>query len=152
MYGLLYKINLVFDKISGRGPNVILSFLSFLLTFSLSFFLSLSIYYSPSPNLGLTPPGTKTQMPVCQMPVEGATNNRPEYQTDFTRAGLLICGQQNVRASTRDNTRQNTDKGHTSSPRIQIKIPAPAGNRTQAAARGWKAVSLPTTPWRLTVT
>ena len=32
-----------------------------------------------------------------------------------------ICGQQNVRSTAKDNTGQNTDKAHTSSPRIVIK-------------------------------
>ena len=37
-----------------------------------------------------------------------------------------MCGQHNARASTGDNTGQNTDKGHTPNPRIRIKIPDPA--------------------------
>ena len=41
-----------------------------------------------------------------------------------------MCGQQNVRASAGDRTEH---KGHTPNPRIGIKIPHPAGNRTQAA-------------------
>ena len=44
-----------------------------------------------------------------------------------------MCGQHNVRASTGDSTGQNTDKGHTPNPRIGIKIPDPARNRTRAA-------------------
>ena len=44
-----------------------------------------------------------------------------------------MCGQHNVRASANDSTGQNTDKGHTPNPRIEIKIPDPAGNRTRAA-------------------
>ena len=44
-----------------------------------------------------------------------------------------MCGQHNVRASAGDSTGQNTDKEHTSNPRIGIKIPDPAGNRTRAA-------------------
>ena len=44
-----------------------------------------------------------------------------------------MCGQHNVRAFAEDNTGQNTDKGHTSNPRTEIKIPDPAGNRTRAA-------------------
>ena len=44
-----------------------------------------------------------------------------------------MCGQHNVRASTGDSIGQNTDKGHTPNPRIEIKIPDPAGNRTWAA-------------------
>ena len=38
-----------------------------------------------------------------------------------------------VRASAEDNTGPNTDKGHTPNPRIEIKIPDPAGNRTWAS-------------------
>ena len=52
-----------------------------------------------------------------------------------------MCGQHNVMASAGDNTGQNTDKGHTSNPRTEIKIPDPVGNRTRAAAP-------PTTPRR----
>ena len=43
-----------------------------------------------------------------------------------------MCGQHNVMASAEDSTGQNTDKGHTPNPRTEIKIPDPAGNRTQA--------------------
>ena len=44
-----------------------------------------------------------------------------------------MCGQHNVRASAVDNTGQNTDKGHTSNSRTDVKISDPAGNRTRAA-------------------
>ena len=44
-----------------------------------------------------------------------------------------MCDQHNGRASAEDNTGQNTDKGHTPNPRISIKIPDPARNRTRAA-------------------
>ena len=44
-----------------------------------------------------------------------------------------MCGQHNVRASAGDSTEQNTDKGQTPNPRIGIKIPDPAGNRTRSA-------------------
>ena len=44
-----------------------------------------------------------------------------------------MCGQHNVKASAEDNTRYNTDKGYTPSPRTEIKIPHPAGNRIRAA-------------------
>ena len=53
-----------------------------------------------------------------------------------TRAGLPeISGQQNVRvkATGRDNTGENTDKGHTPCPRIEIKIPDPAWNIIRTA-------------------
>ena len=46
-----------------------------------------------------------------------------------------MCVQHNVRASTEDNTGQNAEKGHTSNPGTEIKIPDPAGNRTRAARR-----------------
>ena len=38
-----------------------------------------------------------------------------------------MCGQHNVMAFAKDNTGQNTDKGHTPNPRTEIKIPDPAG-------------------------
>ena len=44
-----------------------------------------------------------------------------------------MCGQHNVRVSAEDNKGQNTDKGHTTNPRTEIKTPDPAGNRTRAA-------------------
>ena len=40
-----------------------------------------------------------------------------------------MCGQHNVRASAGDRTEH---KGHTPNPRIEIKIPDPAGNRIRA--------------------
>ena len=40
-----------------------------------------------------------------------------------------------TRATVGDNTGQNTHKGHTRSPRIEIKIPDSAGNGTRAAGR-----------------
>ena len=47
------------------------------------------------------------------------------------RASLNVWSAQ-CQASAGNNTGQNTDKGHTPSPRIGIKIPDPAGNRTWA--------------------
>ena len=44
-----------------------------------------------------------------------------------------MCAQHNVMDSAGDNTGQNINKGHTSNPRKEIKIPYPAGNRTRAA-------------------
>ena len=40
-----------------------------------------------------------------------------------------MCGQHNIRVSAVDSK----DKGHTPNPRIGIKIPDPAGNRTRVA-------------------
>ena len=39
-----------------------------------------------------------------------------------------MCGQHNARASAEDKTEQNTDKGHTTSPRLDL-----AENRTRTA-------------------
>ena len=61
-----------------------------------------------------------------------------------------MCGHHNVRATAEDNTGQNTDKGHTPSPRIGIKIPDPAGGGIEPGPPGWKAGTLPTTPRRRT--
>ena len=44
-----------------------------------------------------------------------------------------MCRQHNVRATTRDNTGQNIDRGHRSNPRIEIKIYDPTWNPTWAA-------------------
>ena len=48
-----------------------------------------------------------------------------------------MCGQHNVRATAGDDKEQNTDKKHTPTPRIEIKIPDPAGN--EPGPPGWKA-------------
>ena len=62
-------------------------------------------------------------MPKDQKPEEGAQsldqNTRQEQES--RSPSPRICGQQNVRANARGNTGQNTDKGHTPSPRIEIK-------------------------------
>ena len=44
-----------------------------------------------------------------------------------------MYGEHIIRVTYGDNAGQNTDKGHTTNPRIKIKISDPAGNRTQAA-------------------
>ena len=66
------------------------------------------------------------------MPVEGKQALNQNTTDRYTRAGLPeFCGQQNVRATVRDNTGQNT-KEHTQTHPGYIKIPDPVGNRTQA--------------------
>ena len=42
-----------------------------------------------------------------------------------------MCGQHYVRVTRRQHRTEH--KGHTPSPRIEIEIPDPAGNRTRAA-------------------
>ena len=61
-----------------------------------------------------------------------------------------MCGQHNVKATTRDNTGQNTKDTNTPKPRIEIKISGSAVNRTRAS--GLEARDLRTMPWRRTIT
>ena len=60
-----------------------------------------------------------------------------------------MCGQHNVMAISGDNIRQNTNKGHTSSLRIEMKISDPP--RLKPGLSDWKEVNIPTMPWRLIV-
>ena len=62
-----------------------------------------------------------------------------------------MCGEHNVRATTRDNTGQNTDNWHTPSPRIEIEISFYAG--IEPGPLDWKAETLPTTPrwWTINI-
>ena len=72
-------------------------------------------------------------MPVGQMPVGRATVFGPEHYI-YTRAGLpeyVVSTMSGPPAGY--NIGQNIDKGHAPNPRTEIKIPDPAGNRTQAA-------------------
>ena len=54
-----------------------------------------------------------------------------------------MSGQHSVRASAGDNTGQNTDKGHTTNPRREIKFLTPP--RIESGPPGLKARTLPTT-------
>ena len=54
-----------------------------------------------------------------------------------------MCGQHNGRAFPGDNTGQNIDKGHIPNPRIEIKIPDLAGNRTRVRWVGTQVISHP---------
>ena len=72
-------------------------------------------------------------MPVGQMPVGGATVSGPEHYTDTQGWASLNVWSAQCQGLHKDNTGQNTDKEHTPNPRIEIKIPDPAGNRTRAA-------------------
>ena len=66
------------------------------------------------------------------MPVKGALTLNQSARPVHKDGAPWICGQQNVKASARDNTGQDTDKGQTPSPRIGIKILEPTENRTRA--------------------
>ena len=52
-----------------------------------------------------------------------------------------MCGQHSVRASSGDNTGQNTDKGHTPNPQVyELKFLTPPG--IEPVPPGWKAGTL----------
>ena len=90
-----------------------------------SFFL----HYLTSTIVGLTPLGTYNSN------AHGSVATNFEWNTRHIHKDCLpwMCGQHNVRVTARDNTGQNTDKGHTTSPRIEIKISESAGNWTRAS-------------------
>ena len=72
-----------------------------------------------------------------QQTVDQNTRQKHEIRPPWMR------GQHNVRGTARDNTGQNTHKGNTPSPRIEIKISDLARNRTRAAGlKGWKEIKL----------
>ena len=99
----------------------------------LSYFLSFFFIYFPSPNLGLTPPGTYNPNARGSDTCRGATGYGTEHQRDTQgRASVNVWSVQ-CQGLCRRNTGQNTDNGHTPNPRIEIKIPDPAGNRTRVA-------------------
>ena len=68
-------------------------------------------------------------MPLGHMPVEEGEDCRPEnYTKTQWRASLNVWP-----PPRRRQTGQNTDKGHTPRPRIEMTISGSAENRTQAA-------------------
>ena len=101
-------------------------------TYLLSFLLSFSVIYPP-PIVRLTLPGVTTQMPVRQIPVGGATDCGMEHYTDTQRrASLNVRSAQCQGHPRRQHRAEHTqNKGYTPSPRIEIKIPDSAGNRTR---------------------
>ena len=120
-------MKMLFVKLAKRRELVLLSILS-----SLSFFISLLFTL---PNVGLTPPGHSSQIPVGQMPIWGATDVDQNTRQIHKGGPPWVWSKHNVSVSARDNTGQDTDVGHTPSPRIEIKISAYAGNRTQIAGQ-----------------
>ena len=88
--------------------------------------------YLPSPNIGFTPPGLSTRMFLIQMPVrEQHTVDRNTMQIHKGGASLNVWSAQCQGHLRRQHKTEN--KGHTPSPRTQIKIPHSAGNGTRAA-------------------
>ena len=93
--------------------------------------------YLPSPDVGPIPPRTYSLN-------ASGTNACSETQTVYQNIRNIHKGltylksvvSKFVRTIAKDNTEHNTDNGYTSNPRIGIKIPDPAGNRTQFADNG----------------
>ena len=108
---------------------------------------SSSYYYLPSPNLGLTPPGT--YKPNARGSDACRRRSSSLWTTTLDRytrgGGSLNVGQHNVRASAEDNTGQNTKDAHPI-PEQKFKFLTPPG--IEPGPPGWKAGRLPTTPRR----
>ena len=83
-------------------------------------------------------------MSLGVMPVEGRQATDQTFREEYKGGPPLICGQQNVRVTTRDYTGQNTDKGHSLSPRIEMKFLTPPG--IKPGPSGLKAGILQITP------
>ena len=72
-------------------------------------------------------------MPMGQMPVgEQHTIDQNSIQIGYTRAGLPECVVSTMSGPPQETVHDRTQR-HTPNPRIEIKIPYPAGNRTRAA-------------------
>ena len=86
----------------------------FILKFLSSFFLSL--LFTPPHNIVLTSPGLTTQIPVEQMPVEGATDCGSEQQTDAQgRASLNVWLAQCQDHRQRQNRTEHKQRTHAQS-------------------------------------
>ena len=127
---------------------VVAHFYSLSVGFFLAFFFSFFFVYLPSHNLGLTPSGTYSpnarRSDACRgsnslwtrtLDIRHIHKGRPPW----------MCGQHNVRASTGDNTGQNTKDTHPI-PGQKLKFLTSPG--IEPGPPGWKAESLPTTPRR----
>ena len=98
------------------------------------FFLSFFFMYLPSPNLGLTPPGLITHMPVGLDAYRGSNCLWTRTLDRCTRVGLPECVVSTMTGPPQETAQDKTqDNGHSPNPRIGIKIPDPAGNRTRVA-------------------
>ena len=96
----------------------------------LSFFVSSSCIYPP-PIQDLHPQGLTTQIPVGQMPLGGTIFHGPEHQTDTQgQASLNVWSVQCQGLRRRQHRIEH--KVNTLNPRIVIKIPDLAANRTRA--------------------
>ena len=75
------------------------------------------LYYLPSPNFELTPPGITTQMCVGQMPVGRATDCGSEHQTDTQgRASLNVWSEQCQGQRQRQHRTEHRQRTHIRSP------------------------------------
>ena len=91
--------------------------------------------YLPSPNLGLTPPRTYNSNARGSDAYRGSNRLWIRTLDRYTRVGLPECVVSTMSGPPPETAQDRIqDKGHTPNPRIGIKIPDPAGNRTWIAA------------------
>ena len=133
------------NEICGRGKTG--ETLRKTYTDPVSFFFFFFAYF-PSPNLGLTPPGTYKPNARGSDACRGSNGLWTRTVDRYTRAGLLECvwsaqcqGLLECVWSAqcqglRRRQHRTEHKEDTPNPRTEIKIPDPAGNRTRVA--GWE--------------
>ena len=127
------NVSIKFSFVSVNGPR------ETYFVDALPFFLSLLFTL---PNVGPTPPGFSTQMPVDQIRVWEATDCGPVHYTE-THDGPppSTCGQHNIRVTAIDKTGQNTKDTH---PVQGWKLKFLAAPRIETGPPGCKAGTLPT--------
>ena len=96
----------------------------------ITFRIFLFFAYLPSPNLGLTPPGTYKPNARGSDACRGSNSLWTRTLDRYTREGLPECVLSTLSGPPPKTTQ---DRTHTPNPRIGIKIPDPAGNVTWAA-------------------
>ena len=112
---------------------MIFFFFFFFVVFFFFFFFFFFFTYLPSPNLGITPPGTYKPNARGSDACRGNNSLWIRALERYTRAVFPECVVSTISGPPPKKNRTNTDKGHTPNPRTEIKIPDPAGNRTWAA-------------------
>ena len=99
------------------------------------FFLSFVFLHLPSSNLGLTHPGTYNPNARGSDACKGSNCLWTGTLDRYTRAGLPECVVSTMSGPLPETAQERSQikDTHTPNPRTEIKIPDPAGNRTQAA-------------------
>ena len=109
------------------------SFITHVEVYFFFFFLFFLFAYLPSPNLGLTSPGTYNPNARGSNACRGSNSLWTRTLDRYTRAGLPECVSSTMSGPPPKTTQDRTQRTHTPNPRTEIEIPDPAGNRTQAA-------------------